>query len=157
MKPEYLRELADIADPDGLWRQSAVDQIALPVAQRQQLDTGVALRRYAEHMRRVEAASMTGCSLLVTKLGPSAYQSREFQYWVSMDDRPPPPDTKLLVVWACGDEYRVDKAHTFTKWEHPGHPLGYLIQGHPGSHAMVTHWMLEPPLPYIPKRDKEPK
>ena len=62
--------------------------------------------------------------------------------WTSMKDRPPPPDTWLLVTW--GTHRAVDKAHTFSKWKHPSHPLGYLIQGHPGSHNDVTAWMLLP-------------
>jgi len=65
--------------------------------------------------------------------------------WISVADRMPPPDTRLLVVW--GDQKAVDKAHTFSKWKHHSNPLGYLIQGHPGSHNDVTHWM---PLPAAP-------
>lgn len=57
----------------------------------------------------------------------------------------PPPDAWLLVVW--GNHRAVDKAHTFTKYRHKLHPLEYLIQGHPGSHNDVTHWM---PLPAPP-------
>ena len=64
--------------------------------------------------------------------------------WVPVAQRMPPPDTWLLVSWGSG---RVDKAHTFTKWKHPKCPLGYLIQGHPGAHVDVTHWM---PLPQPP-------
>lgn len=68
--------------------------------------------------------------------------------WTSMKDRPPPPDTWLLVTW--GTHRAVDKAHTFSKWKHPSHPLGYLIQGHPGSHNCVTAWMLLPAAPQAP-------
>lgn len=64
--------------------------------------------------------------------------------WISVKDTMPPPNVRLLVVWGAG---QVDTAHTFYKWRHSLHPLGYLIQGHPGSHAAVTHWMLLPPLP----------
>jgi hypothetical protein len=66
--------------------------------------------------------------------------------WVPMRERPPPPDTWLLVTW--GNHRAVDKAHTFTKWKHRTHPLGYLIQGHPGAHTDVTHWQ---PLPAPPQ------
>jgi hypothetical protein len=61
--------------------------------------------------------------------------------WVPMAERWPPPDAWLLVTWGGSV---VDKAHTFTKWKHRTNPKGYLIQGHPGSHNCVTHWMLLP-------------
>lgn len=64
--------------------------------------------------------------------------------WVPMAERWPPPDAWLLVTWGGG---AVDKAHTFTKWKHRTNPKGYLIQGHPGSHNCVTHWMLLPAPP----------
>ena len=67
------------------------------------------------------------------------------QGWVAVTERMPPPDSNLLVVW--GEDRQVDKAHTFSKWKHPSNPLGYLIQGHPGSHNDVTHWMLRPEAP----------
>lgn len=69
MTPEYLRELADLADPDQLWRLKGLDQLALPPEKRHQLDTGVALRRQAEHVRRLQALVGTGMSLLITPLG----------------------------------------------------------------------------------------
>ncbi len=72
------------------------------------------------------------------------WQPIETAPWVSVKDRMPPPDAWLLVVWDGG---RVDKAHTFNKWKHHTNPLGYLIQGHPGAHVDVTHWM---PLPAPP-------
>lgn len=65
--------------------------------------------------------------------------------WVPVSERMPPPDAWLLVTW--GDHRAVDKAHTFVKWRHNSHPLGYLIQGHPGAHNDVTHWMPLPPPP----------
>lgn len=68
--------------------------------------------------------------------------------WVAVSERMPPPDSNLLVVW--GEDKQIDKAHTFAKWKHQTNPLGYLIQGHPGSHNDVTHWMLHPEAP----RDK---
>lgn len=68
--------------------------------------------------------------------------------WVRTQDHMPPADTWLLVVW--GSHRVVDEAHTFTKWKHPSHPLGYLIQGHGGSHNDVTHWMLRPEPPQAP-------
>lgn len=68
----------------------------------------------------------------------------EAPQWIAVADQMPPPDTWLLVAWGGS---AVDKAHTFTKWRHASNPLGYLIQGHPGSHGDVTHWM---PLPSFP-------
>lgn len=68
MTPEYLRELADIADPDQLWRLNPLDQIELPQEKRQQLDAGVALRRHAEHIRRLWDLLGTGKSLVITPI-----------------------------------------------------------------------------------------
>jgi hypothetical protein len=56
----------------------------------------------------------------------------------------PPPDSEILVWWG-GD--CLGMAHTFSKWKHPSHPLGYLIQGHGGSHNDVTHWRARPAPP----------
>lgn len=69
MAPEYLLQLADIADPDQLWRLGWEDQRALPQDKLHQLDIGVALRRQAEHVRRLQAMVGTGMSLLITPLG----------------------------------------------------------------------------------------
>jgi hypothetical protein len=49
--PEYIEELAERADPDQLWRRNPLDQLEFPPDQRMQLDTAVALRRYAHHLR----------------------------------------------------------------------------------------------------------
>jgi hypothetical protein len=64
--------------------------------------------------------------------------------WVPCAQKMPPPDGRYL-VWFSGDCIGI--AHTFVKWKHPSHPLGYLIQGHGGSHNDVTHWMLLPSPP----------
>lgn len=71
--------------------------------------------------------------------------SEELLAWVPIAERWPPEDVWLLVVWGSGR--RVDKAHTFIKWKHHTNPRGFLIQGHPGSHSSVTHWMLLPSPP----------
>ena len=68
LTPEYLYELADIADPDQLWRLNPFAQIELPKEKRQQLDAGVALRRHAEHIGRLRELLGTGKSLIVTPL-----------------------------------------------------------------------------------------
>lgn len=68
MSPEYLRELADLADPDRLWALSGCDQQKLSSEQIMQLDTGVALRRYAAHVERLRGLLGTGQSLLITPL-----------------------------------------------------------------------------------------
>ncbi len=47
MTPQYLNELADLADPDRLWRLGWEAQRDLQADKRHHLDTGVALRRYA--------------------------------------------------------------------------------------------------------------
>lgn len=66
MKPEYLDQLADLADPDKLWQLAGVDQLALPEDKKRQLDTGVALRRYASHIRTLQECGRIRCSLLIT-------------------------------------------------------------------------------------------
>lgn len=71
MTPEYLNELADLADPDQLWRLAGLDQLALPLDKRRQLDTGVALRRHAGHVAELQALIGTGKSLLITQLSPN--------------------------------------------------------------------------------------
>jgi hypothetical protein len=76
MTSDYLNELADIADPDQLWRRSVLDREQLTLEQRRQLDTGVALRRYAEHVRRMRELLGTGKSLLLTPLGASSQDIR---------------------------------------------------------------------------------
>jgi hypothetical protein len=69
VKPEYLEELADIADPDQLWRLPPFTQMELPPEKRKQLDTGVALRRYASHLRDLATAANQGKSLVLTRVG----------------------------------------------------------------------------------------
>lgn len=70
MTPEYLNELADLAAPGQLWRLGFWEQTQLPPELRQRLDIGVALRRHAEHVRRVNALLGTGKSLVITPLSP---------------------------------------------------------------------------------------
>lgn len=72
MTPEYLYELAEIADPEELWRLTAFDQLELPPKQRKRLDTGIALRRHAAHIEQLRALLGTGKSLLITPLGPNS-------------------------------------------------------------------------------------
>lgn len=71
MTPEYIEQLADLADPDKLWRLGAFEQIDLPPEKRHQLDAGVALRRYASHVRRLLGALADRKSLLITPLSPN--------------------------------------------------------------------------------------
>ncbi len=74
MSPQYLYELADLADPEKLWRLSGIDQRdTLTEAQRKQIDTGVALRRYADYLENLYKAYDQGKSLVLTKIGPSTY------------------------------------------------------------------------------------
>ena len=76
MTPEYLEELADIADPGKLWRRAFFDRLDFSTEQRRQLDTGVALRRHASHVRRVRELLGTGKSLLLTPLSLSGQDIR---------------------------------------------------------------------------------
>lgn len=66
MTPEYLRELADKADPDQLWKLGWEEREALPVEKRMQLDTAVALRRYAHNEQRLLEVLKTKRSWLIT-------------------------------------------------------------------------------------------
>lgn len=68
MTPEYLMELADAADPERLWTLCPFAQMELPPEKRRQLDAGVALRRHADHVRRMRDLLGTGKSLLLTPL-----------------------------------------------------------------------------------------
>ena len=68
MTPERLEELAAAADARALWRLGADEQMALVGADRAALDVGVALRRYAFHVRELRALLGTGRSLLITQL-----------------------------------------------------------------------------------------
>ena len=77
MTPEYLNELADIADPDKLWRRAGLDRLDFTPEQKRQLDTGVALRRHASHVRRMRELLGTGKSLLLTPLSLNGTDIRE--------------------------------------------------------------------------------
>lgn len=72
MSPEYLRELADLADPKELWRLSGMDKMNLPPEDKRQLDMGVALRRHATHIEVLRGLIGTGKSLLMTPIGPNS-------------------------------------------------------------------------------------
>ena len=76
MTPEYLDQLADLADPDKLWRLSGIDQKKLTPGQRRQLDTGVALRRHASHIRRLNEALKKCETVLITPLSISGTYTR---------------------------------------------------------------------------------
>lgn len=71
MTPEYLNELANLADPDELWRLPGMDRLNLPTEKWRQLDTAVALRRYADHLARLRNLLGSGQSLLITPLSPN--------------------------------------------------------------------------------------
>jgi hypothetical protein len=68
MTPQYLNELADLADPDELWKLRGMDQIYLPPDKRKQLDAGVALRRYADHLTMLAGALERKESVLIKPL-----------------------------------------------------------------------------------------
>jgi hypothetical protein len=72
MTPEYLEALADRADPDQLWRLPGLEQLDLPAEQRMQLDTGIALRRHASHLRNLEMMLEAQRSLLITPLSSNS-------------------------------------------------------------------------------------
>lgn len=76
MTPEYLEELADLADPDKLWRRAGLDRVDFTPEQKRQMDAGVALRRHASHVRQMRALLGTGKSLLLTPLGMTSQDIR---------------------------------------------------------------------------------
>jgi hypothetical protein len=76
MSPEYLRELADLADPDELWRLNWEVQKNLPPQKCRQLDMGVALRRYAHYIDELQRLLGTGRSMLVTPLSANGTDVR---------------------------------------------------------------------------------
>lgn len=79
MTPEYLEELAQRADPQQLWRLAADAQMDLPPDERRQLDTAVALRRHASHIRELNQLLAEKRSLLITPLGPNETAVRSIE------------------------------------------------------------------------------
>lgn len=79
MTPEYLRELADLADPGHLWMLSGLDQMKLPPEMRKQLDMGVALRRHASHIEQLQLLLREERSLLITPLSSNGSYSRSVE------------------------------------------------------------------------------
>lgn len=71
MTPNYINQLADRADPDRLWRLRGLVQKDLPPEKREQLDAGVALRRYAAHVTLLLEVLTRGKSMLITPLSPN--------------------------------------------------------------------------------------
>lgn len=69
---EYLYELADMVDPDRLWRLPGLEQLELPEAKRKQLDAGVWLRRHGAHLDELARARAEGKSVLITPLSPGS-------------------------------------------------------------------------------------
>lgn len=89
MTPEYVEQLAKIADPDDLWREGPPQPLGTwrPSAwQQKQLDMGIALRRYAAHLRRLNALIGTGNALCLTPLSPNGVFTKIV---------PAPPDDSL--------------------------------------------------------------
>ncbi len=76
MEPDYLEALADLADPEKLWQRPALERFDMTPQQRQQLDTGVALRRHADHVRRLRELLGSGKSLLITPLSVSGVATK---------------------------------------------------------------------------------
>lgn len=79
MTPEYLEELADKVDTEQLWRLAGMDQLDLPPEKRWRLDAGVALRRHASHIRRLDNLRKDGLSLLITPLSPNGTATKSVQ------------------------------------------------------------------------------
>lgn len=84
---ERIEELAQLADPNELWRRRGLDRQKFTDEEKRQLDTAVALRRHAAHVSEV-AALQEGKSLLITPLFIGNGNSRR----VSVIDTPPRKD-----------------------------------------------------------------
>ena len=79
MKPDYIDELADRADPEQLWRLPGMLQLELSPEKRRQLDTGVALRRHARHLRTLERLLEEKRSLLITPLANNVTAAKSLE------------------------------------------------------------------------------
>lgn len=79
MTPEYIDELADLADPDQLWRLPGLQQLDLPPEKRRQLDAGVALRRHAQHLRNLASALDAGLSWIITPFSSNTTATRTIE------------------------------------------------------------------------------
>jgi hypothetical protein len=116
MTPEYLEELAQRADPDELWRQRGLDIMKMDGEPRKQMDTAVALRRYAHHLRDVRRAAAEGKSWLVTALGTNGTA-------VKMVATPPDHvrlrDARAGAAGTADDSHEAHRAANRT----PAHPL----------------------------------
>ena len=77
MTPEYIDELANWIDPEGLWQLDATAQRQLPEEQRRRLDAAVALRRYADDVAMLNNFIGTGKSLLITAVNVNTTAVKE--------------------------------------------------------------------------------
>lgn len=66
MTPKYLHHLANLADSTELWKQPHGTPRSM--AEQSQLDAGVALRRYADHLQTLAGALGRKQSVLITPL-----------------------------------------------------------------------------------------
>lgn len=92
MTPAYLYELADMVDPEQLWRLPGMKQLDLPLDKRRQLDAGVALRRHARHIETLRALLGTGDSLLISPLSPNSSATKTVKM---------PPDHRRLLPYTA--------------------------------------------------------
>lgn len=134
MTPEYLEELAQRADPDDLWKLAGIDQLDLPPEKRKQLDTAVALRRYARHLRDVDNAAKDGKSWLVTRLGPSSTAVRAVKtppdHQRSRDLRNAAPG-EVLRTWQHDETGRITETAECPgpRWAEVPHGVGEVGRG----------------------------
>lgn len=68
MHPDYLEDLAYVADPDELWRLSFLEKKNLPPDKLNQLHIGIALRRYANFIRSLNHSGEQGKIVLITAI-----------------------------------------------------------------------------------------
>lgn len=79
MKPEYIRELADMVDDEKLWELPGRLQLKLDDAKRAKLNAGVALRRYSRIVEMMESLRGTEQGILMTTVGVHNNQGYRFR------------------------------------------------------------------------------
>lgn len=68
----YVEELADFVDPNKIWmRDFTVD---LTPEETKQRDAGIALRQFANHLKRMQVARNTDSAIVYTPVGVNGTQ-----------------------------------------------------------------------------------
>jgi len=83
VSPAYIEQLAALAGPNQLWRSAGLERESFSEQECQQLDTGIALRRYALHLTRLleleKGSSLLSSDELKSKLEGRSVTIMELQ------------------------------------------------------------------------------